>query len=168
MSSEMDAAVLIAEHQSGVWRYLRALGCDCSEADDLTQETFLAVLRKPFAYYGKAAAASYLRKVAYHRFISARRRTNRELLTDEFEQIDEAWSRWLENAGHDSEPLDRLKECMQLLTERARWALEMRFRDRLARSEIAQQLEITEHGAKNLMQRAKHKLRECIESKLSK
>jgi DNA-directed RNA polymerase specialized sigma24 family protein len=27
-------------------------------------------------------------------------------------------------------------------------------------------LEITEHGAKNLMQRAKQKLRTCIESKL--
>jgi RNA polymerase sigma-70 factor (ECF subfamily) len=43
----------------------------------------------------------------------------------------------------------------------------MRFRDDSSRDEIATALEITEHGAKNLMQRAKQQLRECIERKLS-
>ena len=51
-------------------------------------------------------------------------------------------------------------------SERARWALEMRFRDKLPRLEIAGHLKITEHGAKNLMQRAKKQLRECIEGKI--
>lgn len=150
----------------GVWRYLRVLGCESNEADDLTQETFLAVLRKPFDYYGKAAAASYLRKVAYHRFISARRRTGKEVVTDELELIDESWSDWISSQNDGSEALDSLATCLSQLPERARWALEMRFRDKLPRSEIADKLEITEHGAKNLMQRAKQKLRECIELKL--
>jgi RNA polymerase sigma-70 factor (ECF subfamily) len=44
-------------------------------------------------------------------------------------------------------------------------ALDMRFRDRSSRSEIAVALGITEHGAKNLMQRAKQQLRVCIERK---
>lgn len=168
MSSEIDPAQLIGDHQAGIWRYLRALGCESNEAEDLTQETFLAVLRKPFAYYGSAAAASYLRKVAYHRFISARRRTSKEVLTDELERIDENWSRWVQEQQNDgSEAIDYLKECLQQLTKRALWALEMRFRDKLPRVEIAKNLEITEHGAKNLMQRAKQKLRDCIEGKLS-
>lgn len=168
MSSEIDPAQLIADHQVGLWRYLRALGCESNEAEDLTQETFLAVLRKPFEYYGKAAAASYLRKVAYHRFISARRKTSKEVLTDELERIDENWSRWLTQSQNDgSEAIDFLKECLRQLTKRAHWALEMRFRDKLTRVEIAKNLEITEHGAKNLMQRAKQKLRDCIEGKLS-
>jgi RNA polymerase sigma-70 factor (ECF subfamily) len=42
----------------------------------------------------------------------------------------------------------------------------MRFRDRLPRVEIAAELKITEHGAKNLMQRAKKQLRGCIERKM--
>ena len=168
LSSEIDPAQLIADHQVGIWRYLRALGCESNEAEDLTQETFLAVLRKPFDYYGKAAAASYLRKVAYHRFISARRRISKELLTDEFEHIDENWSRWVEQQQNDgSQTVDFLKECLAQLTDRARWALEMRFRDKLSRVDIANNLEITEHGAKNLMQRAKQKLRDCIEGKMS-
>ena len=166
MSSEIDPAQLIAEHQIGVWRYLRALGCESNEAEDLTQETFLAVLRKPFEYFGRAAAASYLRKVAYHRFVSAKRRSNRELLTEELEIIDETWSRW-QQQGDENDTVDFLRECLQTLTKRAFWALEMRFRDKLPRTEIARNLEITEHGAKNLMQRAKQKLRDCIEGKLS-
>ena len=67
----------------------------------------------------------------------------------------------------DGEALDFLNECLKALSERARWALQMRFRDKLPRIEIAQNLNITEHGAKNLMQRAKQKLRECVENKLS-
>jgi RNA polymerase sigma-70 factor (ECF subfamily) len=42
----------------------------------------------------------------------------------------------------------------------------MRFADEASREEIAAALGISEHGAKNLMQRAKHQLRECVESKL--
>jgi RNA polymerase sigma-70 factor (ECF subfamily) len=42
----------------------------------------------------------------------------------------------------------------------------MRFKEQLSRNQIAAALEITEHGAKNLMQRAKQQLRTCIESKL--
>ena len=168
LSSEIEPAQLIQEHQTGVWRYLRILGCEPNEADDLTQETFLAVLRKPFEYYGKAAAASYLRKVAYHRFISARRRTGKEVVTDELEMIDESWTEWVSSRSDGSnDVLEKLEVCLSQLSERARWALEMRFRDKLPRTDIADHLEITEHGAKNLMQRAKKKLRECIESKLS-
>lgn len=166
-SSEIDPAQLVEDHQAGIWRYLRALGCESNEAEDLTQETFLAVLRKPFEYYGKAAAASYLRKVAYHRFISSRRRAGKEVVTAELERIDEAWANWLEEQQDGSEALDALAVCLKQLNERARWALEMRFRDKLARVEIAKKLEITEHGAKNLMQRAKQKLRQCVESKLT-
>lgn len=167
ISSEIEPAQLINDHQTGIWRYLRALGCEPNEAEDLTQETFLAVLRKPFDYYGKAAAASYLRRVAYHRFISARRKSSKEVLTAELEQVDESWSRWVATQDDGAEVLDALGECIGRLTKRARWALEMRFRDKLPRAEIATHLEITEHGAKNLMQRAKQKLRECIENKMS-
>ena len=167
ISSEIDPAQLINDHQIGIWRYLRALGCESNEAEDLTQETFLAVLQKPFDYYGKAAAASYLRKVAFHRFISARRRSSKEVVTAELEKVDESWSKWFEEQDDGGEILDVLRECLNQLTKRARWALEMRFRDKLPRAEIAEKLNITEHGAKNLMQRAKQKLRDCVEGKIS-
>jgi RNA polymerase sigma-70 factor (ECF subfamily) len=62
--------------------------------------------------------------------------------------------------------LAALKECVDQLGERPQLALRLRFRERQTRQQIAAALQMTEHGAKNLMQRAKKKLRECVEGKL--
>jgi RNA polymerase sigma-70 factor (ECF subfamily) len=160
-----NAGDFIARHQLGVWRYLRAIGCDASLADDLTQDTFYAVLRRPFEFVGDAAAAGYLRRVAYHLLVTARKRGSRVLVTDATEALESNWARWV---GFDNgdRALDALNECMERLTERARLSLRMRFADDASRESIAEALGITEHGAKNLMQRAKQQLRDCIESKL--
>jgi RNA polymerase sigma-70 factor (ECF subfamily) len=85
---------------------------------------------------------------------------------DNVELLDRTWSRWAgENDGE--VVLDHLRGCLERLTPRARLALEMRFRGEHTRGEIAAALEISEHGAKNLMQRAKLQLRECIEHKVT-
>jgi RNA polymerase sigma-70 factor (ECF subfamily) len=164
-STGFDPVRLIQRHQAGVWRYLRALGCDRAEADDLTQETFLAVLQKPFDDFNPAATSAYLRKVAHNLFITVRRRAGRVVPVEDIDQVSSLWSQWADRDNGES-VLEMLRECMSELTQRARWALEMRFRDRLPRVEIAAALKITEHGAKNLMQRAKKQLRGCIERKM--
>ncbi len=160
-----DPVRLIETYQSGVWRYLRALGCDAALAEDLTQDTFLAVLQRPFQDINPAATAVYLRKTAFNLFISYRRRAGKVTAVEDVEELDRTWSEW---AGSDQGEalLDALRDCLQGLTGRARMALEMRFRGDNSRAQIAAALEITEHGAKNLMQRAKQQLRECIDSKM--
>jgi RNA polymerase sigma-70 factor (ECF subfamily) len=165
-TTSFDPGQLIEKHQVGVWRYLRALGCEPALADDLTQETFLAVLQRPFQDYDPAATGAYLRKVAHNQFVSFQRRAGKVTSVENIEDFDQAWDRW---AGNDSGEamLEALRDCLQQLTERARMALRMRFRDRESRESIAQALGITEHGAKNLMQRAKTQLRECIEGKVT-
>ncbi len=164
--NDLDPVKLIDRYQSGVWRYLRALGCDSAEADDLTQETFLAVLQKPFQQFSPASTAAYLRRVAYNRLVSERRRSGKVVLTEHLEQADQAWKRLVSDENGES-LLHALRECLAELTERAKWALEMRFRDQLSRAEIASALAITENGAKNLMQRAKQQLKSCVESKVT-
>jgi RNA polymerase sigma-70 factor (ECF subfamily) len=161
-----DAARLIECHQAGVWRYLRVLGCDPGLADDLTHDTFLAVLQKPFDDFSTAATAAYLRRVAYNLFISHRRRAKKSTFVEHLEIIDNRFVQW---AGDDNgqAAIDALRECLQRLGPRARRSLEMRFRDGSSRGQIAEELAITEHGAKNLMQRAKQQLRECVEGKIS-
>jgi RNA polymerase sigma-70 factor (ECF subfamily) len=160
-----DPVRLIESHQTGVWRYLRMLGCQPSQADDLTQETFLAVLEKPFDDFNRAATAAYLRRVAYNLFITAYRRSGRVTAVENVELLDATWDKWAGNDNGDG-MLDALRDCLSVLTQRARYALEMRFRDRESRANIAAALAITEHGAKNLMQRAKAQLRNCIELKM--
>ncbi|MBM4004483.1 MAG: sigma-70 family RNA polymerase sigma factor [Planctomycetes bacterium] len=160
-----DPAVLIQTHQSGVWRYLRVLGCDRALADDLTQETFLNVLQVPFRDYSAAATAAYLRRTAHNLFVTAMRRAKQVTAVEHLEELDRDWTNWARSDNGES-LLESLKECLQHLGERARWALEMRFQRRMPRAQIAEGLKMTEHGAKNLMQRAKQQLRECIRGKM--
>jgi RNA polymerase sigma-70 factor (ECF subfamily) len=165
-----DPARLIADHQAGVWRYLRALGCDPALADDLTQETFLQVLGRSFHDYHQAATAAYLRRTAHHLFVSWHRRNRKaKALSDvelaAWEQVGEEWQRW---AGDDQgvELLEALRHCLTRLGDRARRALELRYRDQASRAEIAAELSMTEDGAKNLLQRSKKLLRECLQESL--
>lgn len=160
-----DPARLIQDHQAGVWRYLRSLGCEPSLADDLTQDTFLAVLQRPFQDLGPMAVAAYLRKIAFNLLVTQHRRRGKVTAVENLEEIDAAWSRLVAD-DNGEELLAALRECLQKLTERARQALLMRFREHQTREAIAAMLEITEHGAKNLMQRAKQQLRTCIEKKV--
>ena len=161
-----DPVRLIETYQVGVWRYLRAMGCEPTLAEDLTQETFLAILQRPFNDVSHAATSAYLRKTALNLLISHERRAGRVRAVENVELLDQTWLRW---AGDDDGEavLEHLRGCLERLTPRARQALEMRFRGEQSRAEIAAALEITEHGAKNLMQRAKQQLRECIEGKLN-
>ncbi|HWB12659.1 MAG TPA: sigma-70 family RNA polymerase sigma factor [Pirellulales bacterium] len=155
----LDVARLVREHQTGVWRYLRVLGCPAAEAEDLTQETFLAVLTRPFHDYNRQATAAYLRQVARNLFISSRRRA---VAVAELDEAEAAWLRWaIKDDGQ--ELMDALQACLQKLTDRARQALDLRFGRQAPRAEIAAALGLSEDGAKNLMQRAKQQLRACID-----
>ena len=164
-SAGSDLAGMIKHHQAGVWRYLRVLGCSAAEADDLTQETFLAVLQRPFQQYSPAATAAYLRKVARNLFVSSQRRGARWVAVADLEDIDAAWSRWADDDGGQL-LLSALEACLQTLAERSRRALDLRFREQRSRSDIAASIGLSEDGAKNLMQRAKQHLRECVERRM--
>jgi RNA polymerase sigma-70 factor (ECF subfamily) len=164
-ATSFDPRKLVETHQAGVWRYLRALGCSASEADDFTQDTFLAVLQRPFDDFDPTATGAYLRRVAFNLLVTARRRSHKVTAVANLEDFEAAWEKWV---GQDNgeETLHLLRQCLERLSERARRALEMRFRERKRRAEIAASLNITEHGAKNLMQRAKSSLKSCVESRL--
>ncbi len=97
--------------------------------------------------------------------VTARRRSQKMTPVANLEDFEGAWEKWMgQNNGE--ETLEYLRRCLEQLTDRARKALDMRFRERKRRVDIASSLNITEHGAKNLMQRAKSTLRTCVESKL--
>lgn len=163
----LSAEELIRRHQVGVWRYLRMLGCDESLADDLTQETLVKVIcQESFSQWSDVATAAYLRRTARNLLITYHRKGGQTKTIFTADPLDEVWNRW---AGRDlsgDEGIDCLRLCMQSLTDRARTALQMRFADNASRAEIAAELKISEHGARNLMQRAKQQLRDCVQLKL--
>ena len=87
---EQDVIRLVREHQTEVWRYLRYLGATAELADDLTQETFLQLLRAPYEDRGPAARAAWLRTVARNLFVKSFRRPPFALA--ELDTIEAAWT----------------------------------------------------------------------------
>lgn len=135
-------------------------------ADDIAQETFVAVLRKPFDQFSPQSTAAYLRRVAFHLLLEYKRKFGAVGLTDQAELLDSYWSRWAGADASGDRLIDALRECFQRLTNRAQKSLRMRFEDQASREQIASELQITENGVKNLQQRAKAQLKQCLEEKL--
>ncbi len=75
-------ALFQAERQI-LFRFLYRLTGDAADAEDLLQETFLAVWRKRKQFAGRGAAAGYLRRTAYRLFLNEREKKERrrDLLT---------------------------------------------------------------------------------------
>jgi len=161
-----SAEDIIATHQRDVWRFLIALGAEAAEADDLTQETFIALLQGAFEYRGPAETAAWLRRTAKHRFISTIRKRRRAALTPNLDDADGEWAIYQEQCDPDAR-VALLRECMDLLDERPRKALDLRYRRDLSRPEMAAELGIAEAGVKTMLERIRQRLRECVERKLS-
>jgi RNA polymerase sigma-70 factor (ECF subfamily) len=159
-----DMACLVRTHQAGIWRYLRFLGADEAAADDLTQEVFLTVLRKPFVEHSPAATSAYLRKVARNLFLMSARRRRRQPTIEQLDLADEVWERLSGEDGAET-ALAALRDCVESLEGRARQAVEMFYRQSRSRVEIAVELEMSEDGVKSLLRRTREILRKCVEEK---
>ncbi len=162
---QAEMAALVRSHQAGVWRYLRYLGCPTAEADDLTQDTFLAVFRDGFEDRSSEQTAAYLRTVARNRLLAVRRSRKKAPEVD-LAAAEAVWAETVGDRGMD-DYLVALEDCLEVgVTPRVRRALELLYRDRLSRDQIAQQLEMAVEGVKTLLRRARSVLRECVERKL--
>jgi RNA polymerase sigma-70 factor, ECF subfamily len=64
---------LVDAHYARVYRFLLHLGQDATEAEDLTQETFAAAWEKLDTFGGRAEPGTWLHRIAYTKFIDARR-----------------------------------------------------------------------------------------------
>jgi RNA polymerase sigma-70 factor, ECF subfamily len=161
-----DFASLVQQHQAGVWRYVRFLGADPTEADDLTQETFLAVARAAFVHRDDRQTAGYLRVVARNQLLALRRKQNREVGTVELEAADSVWAAAAGPDGNLSGYLAALGDCLAELEGRAREAVELHYRAGASREDIAARLEMKPDGVKTLFRRIRQVLRECVERKI--
>jgi len=162
---EFDLAVLVREHQADVWRYLRYLGAVADDADDLTQETFLAIARTPFEIRSRGESAAYLRTAARNQLLMLRRRQGREASTVELTAAEQVWAAATPE-GDSSVQMDALRTCHESLTGRARDAIDRFYRRGESREDIAAAFEVTIDGVKSLLRRTRASLRECVERRL--
>lgn len=161
-----DLTTLVQRHQAGVWRYLRFLGAESTEADDLTQETFLAFAKSQFVERDARQTAGYLRTVARNQLLSLRRQQHREVSTVELEAADSVWTTAAGPDGSLNDYLDALRDCINQLEGRPRDAIDLHYRDGTSREAIAAKLDMKLDGVKTLLRRTRELLRECVERKV--
>jgi RNA polymerase sigma-70 factor (ECF subfamily) len=70
-------AELVGAHYQTVYRFLVHLTRDVHQAEDLTQETFATAWEKIAAFQGRATLGTWLHRIAYTKFIDARRAERR-------------------------------------------------------------------------------------------
>ena len=75
-------AALFDRYQDRVWRFFRRRLADRTTAEELTQETFLAILQGALRYQPRAPFRSYLFGIAFNLLAAARRRTRSDAPAD--------------------------------------------------------------------------------------
>ena len=159
-----NLAELVEAHQAGVWRYLRFLGCDEPSADDLTQETFLSVHRRPFEQRSEEATTAYLRTVARNLFLMTIRKSKRRAAIEHADVADEVWTQHAGGGGE--QHLDALRGCVERLNGRPREAIDLCYEQGRSRAEIAEALGMSEDGVKSLLRRTRDALRKCVDEQM--
>lgn len=153
---------LVARHQESVWRYLVFLGCTPETADDLCQETFLALLRRSEDLADVERLASYLRRIARNLYLKHENRKHREPAAADLIAAAGAVDAF-EGDDRGRGYIEALRSCLSALPEHARVALGLRYGEGLSRDAIAARLVLSPDGVKSLLARAKARLRACIE-----
>ena len=161
MRGAVEIEKLVRDHQAGLLRYLRFLGCEENLAQDLAQDTFLATIEADFEIRDRRATSGYLRTTARNFYFMWLRKMRREVKLPDEDLLEASWA---ENEGDDEGELYRraLRNCMAKLSQRAQLALKLRFGENASREQISFATGLEPEGAKTLMRRAKDKLRECI------
>lgn len=154
-----DAEAFVREMQPGIWRYLRLLGASATDADDLLQETFLRFLRRTAPH---PAAAAVLRTIARGLWVDRHRWLQRRRAVQWADQVDAA----VAATPNDDPWLEALDRCRAKLSERARRALDLAYRDGLGRLDVARELGLAPNTVRNLLARSRDQLRQCIEQRI--
>lgn len=156
----MDIEQLHAEYGRDLHRFLRVLGAQHAEADDFVQETLLRVMQKPFEQRSRGETAMYLRSVAKSLYLKHAQRHRRVLPVD-VQTIEQDYAAEL---GEDpDERVAALHRCIAGLSERERRILHMRYAEDASREQMGAALGLSDGGVKNLLERLKQRLKECVE-----
>ena len=158
MPVKLDACALVSRHQVEIWRYLRFLGCDTHQAEDLAQDTFLSVLRNPIADRGRGASASYLRRVARNLLLKSKRGPVRS--AREFEEMEASWQRFRREDGGNGY-VEALAVCVQGLERKRRRVIQLIYWEGCSLQATAVALGLRVNGVRTLLQRVRRELRSC-------
>jgi RNA polymerase sigma-70 factor, ECF subfamily len=154
---------IVRRHQGSVYGFLRARLLQNSDAEDLTQETFLRAYTIRARFDSSGLVGPWLIGIARNvlREHARKGKRRREVawteLCLELEELVES-----DDAVYD-DMLAHLPVCLESLGPSARQAIDLRYSCKLRLAEIGARLRRSEGAAKLLMFRARQALKNCLE-----
>lgn len=163
--------ILAREHAPSLLAYLRSVVRDAALVDDLFQETMLTAWRNIDSFDRTRPFGPWLRGIAGKLVLAHFRRDARRFVYCDdviLHQIDHRLEEIQQRPGDTfDEKLDHLRECLDLLPEPYRRAVDLRYQDGMKGKGLADRLELTLENTKKRLQRARQRLLECLERKLA-
>lgn len=164
-STETEA--FVARHQAGLWRWLRALGCESARAEEHCQDALLAALHRSLHELPFADASRWLRKAAKNLFLMQLRREKRTPRWFAIEDVEAAWVAFRGDEDGGSAALTALNRCLLALPARDRDLISRRYEQNDSRAAIASALGVSDAGVKQALRRVRDKLRTCVQKRLA-
>lgn len=159
------AAELVREYADMVYRFIyHQVGGIVEDAEDLTQETFLAALQSAHRFRGDSRLRTWLFRIAAHKIADHWRSRHRR--PPEFPLED-----WHPTAGEDVSPptfleetevRDRVRAALLTLPPHYRTALVLRYVEDMPVAEMAQLMERSPKSVESILLRAKQMLSQTL------
>jgi RNA polymerase sigma-70 factor, ECF subfamily len=156
--ADPDIAQLVAEHHQAVYRYAYRLTRSVQDAEDLTQQAFLAAQRKMRQLRNVGSARSWLYAILRNRFLKDRLRRRPALATDLPLNLESVT---------DAPPIkdgdgDRLQGALNRLPDASRLVVLMFYFEECSYREIAERLNVPIGTVMSRLARAKGHLRSLL------
>lgn len=171
---ELTSEAIFEQYQDRIYRYILGMVHNTTEAEDLTQETFLRVHRKLKSLRDQNAVLSWLYRIATHvcydRFRQASYRDIPQPLdtAPDDEGHEAQWNDLdtprLEQVIEQSEMTDCVQAYIAELSDNYRTAIILHDVHRLTNSEIARMMNISLGAVKIRLHRARQRLRTALEA----
>lgn len=154
---------LMNKYQNLVYGYSMKMLKNKSKAEDVTQETWLRVVKNAFQYRPTGSVKSWLMSITRNLVIDEYRSAKKwvELADEDWNSIEDAQSD-IEKMFGDNERSDQLKAAFDSLPENQKIILSMVLIEELSQSEVSVKLNITVGAVKAVLFRARENLKKAV------
>lgn len=152
--------------QPMVANYVHALIRDHAAAQDVMQETALAIFRRFAEYDESRPFVGWALGIAKFQVLGQRRDVMRCPVVFDDEVLAGFTEHWASLAPAESDDSELVRQCLGKLAAHARRLVHMRYFDDLNASEIAERIGMASAAVRVALQRVREQLRACVEQQL--
>ena len=153
----------IKEHQDKVFNLVLKMVQDISDAEEITQDVFVDVYRKPDAFRGESSITTWLFRIAMNKSIDHLRKKNRRNLFISYKVQDEPGDFLHPGVkAEDREKAMILFKAMKRLPENQHLAWVLSEMENMSYKEISEIMKLSQSAVESVLFRARQNLRKIL------